>query len=37
MKQPKPIYQTNYSIPAVNDRVLLMRVSGTYVILGKVI
>ena len=26
----------NYS-PAVNDRVLLIKVSGTYVILGKVV
>lgn len=27
----------SYSNPAVNDRVLLIKVGGTYVILGKVI
>lgn len=27
----------SYSSPAVNDRVLLIKVGGTYVILGKVI
>lgn len=27
----------SYSSPAVNDRILLLRVSGTYIILGKII
>lgn len=27
----------SYSSPAVNDRVLLIQISGTYVILGKII
>jgi hypothetical protein len=28
---------SSYSSPAVNDRVLLVKVGGTYVILGKII
>ena len=27
----------SYSSPAVNDRVLLVRISGTYIILGKIV
>jgi hypothetical protein len=27
----------SYSNPALNDRVLLLRISGTYVILGKIV
>jgi hypothetical protein len=27
----------SYSSPAVSDRVLLLKISGTYVILGKVV
>lgn len=27
----------SYSSPSVNDRVLMLKISGTYVILGKVI
>ena len=26
----------SYTSPAVNDRVLLLRISGTYIILGKI-
>ena len=27
----------SYSSPTVNDRVLLLRISGTYIILGKIV
>jgi len=28
---------SSYSSPAVNDRVLLLRISGTYIIMGKIV